>query len=46
MNKKQFYEAPETELIVVWFEGNILSPGQPGGAGGDDTIVDDEQDMG
>ncbi len=24
MNKKQFYEAPETELIVVRFEKNFL----------------------
>ena len=41
MNKKQFYEAPETELIVVRFEGNIMSAGD---AGGNDTIVDDETD--
>ena len=26
MRKKQFYEAPEAELIVVRFEENIMSP--------------------
>ena len=42
MNKKQFYEAPETELLVVRFEGNIMSPngyteGGGGSYGDDDT---------
>ena len=26
MNKKQLYETPQAELIVVRFEENILSP--------------------
>ena len=44
MIKKQLYEAPETELLVVRFEGNIMSPA-PGGIqniSGDD--VQDESD--
>ena len=41
MNKKQFYSAPEAELLVIKFEGNFCQTGDPGGAGGDDTIVDD-----
>lgn len=40
MLKKQFYEAPDAELFEVRFEENILS-GEPGG---DDTIVDDDED--
>ena len=48
MMKKSFYETPESELIVVRFEENILSgygnDGQPGGstpyAPGDETDVD------
>ena len=39
MIKKHIYEAPETELLVVRFEGNIMSTGD---AGGNDTIVDDD----
>ena len=45
MNKKLQYSAPEAELLVVKFEGNFCTPGVPGGAGGDDTIVDDEDDL-
>lgn len=40
--KKKLYENPETELLVVRFEGNFCATGVPGGAGGDDTIVDDD----
>ena len=31
MRKKQFYEAPDAELLVVRFEKNIMSqePGKP-----------------
>ncbi|MBR2227320.1 MAG: hypothetical protein IJ893_05555 [Bacteroidales bacterium] len=46
MNKKLLYSAPEAELLVVKFEGNFCTTGVPGGAGGDDTIVDDEDDLG
>ena len=37
MLKKQFYEAPESELLLVKFEGNIMSPiyASPGKAGED-----------
>lgn len=42
MKIKNFYEAPETELILVRFEENFCTTGEPGGAGGDDTIVDDD----
>lgn len=48
MNKKQLYSAPEAELLVVRFEENFCqSPviGQKGAAGGDDTIVDYEDDL-
>ena len=39
MHKKQFYEAPEAELLVVKFEENIMSPtyGPANQAGGDLT---------
>ena len=30
MNKKQLYEAPEAELLVVRFEENIMSYGDNG----------------
>lgn len=43
--KKKLYENPESELITVHFEGNFCTTGVPGGAGGDDTIVDDEDDL-
>ena len=39
MKRKTFYEAPETELILVKFEENIMSP-VPGGAGDDEPIVE------
>ena len=42
MNKKQFYEAPETELLVVRFEGNIMSP--TGESFGTQTGSDNEDD--
>ena len=45
MNKKSYYEMPSAELIIVRFEENIMSVGQPGGAGGDDKVVTDELDM-
>lgn len=41
MIKKTNYETPLAELLVVRFEENILLSG---GAGTDDTIVDDEED--
>ena len=41
MNKKLLYSAPEAELLVVKFEGNFCATGEPGGAGGNDTIVDE-----
>ena len=44
MIKKSFYTAPEAELLVVNFEGNFCQTGTPGGAGGDDPIID-EGDM-
>ena len=35
MRKKQFYEAPDAELLVVKFEENIMSPnGFTQGGGG------------
>ena len=42
MIKKSFYEAPEAELILVRFEENFCTTGVPGGAGGDEPIVDDD----
>jgi hypothetical protein len=41
MNKKLLYSAPEAELLVVRFEGNFCTTGVPGGAGGDDDILDE-----
>ena len=41
MNKKLQYSAPEAELLVVRFEENFCQSPVPGGAGGDDTIVDE-----
>lgn len=41
MEKKFFYEAPEVEQIELRFEQSLLT-GSPGGAGGNDTIVDDD----
>ncbi len=43
MNKKQFYSAPEAELLVIKFEENIMSPGDPGTPNGDyeDNPLDD-----
>ena len=40
MNKKMFYEAPDAELIELKLENNQMDAGSPGGAGGDDEIVD------
>lgn len=47
MKKKQFYESPEAELLVVRFEQNIMSvvngvnySDTTGGAGGDDSYDD------
>jgi hypothetical protein len=45
MLKKSIYEAPEAELLVVRFEGNFCQTFTPGAAGGDDVIVDDEDDL-
>ena len=42
MNKKPFYTAPEAEFLDVRFEDGLLNVS--GGAGGDDTIIDDEGD--
>ena len=41
MNKKPFYTAPEAEFLVVGFEENFVNTGTPGG---DDEIIDDEND--
>ncbi len=44
MIKKSFYEAPETELILVRFEENFCtSPGDPGTSNGgyEDNPLDD-----
>lgn len=41
MYKKQLYEAPDAELLVIKYEENFC---QTGGAGGDDDIIDDEDD--
>lgn len=47
MRKKQFYEAPEAELLVVQFEegflgvsGGVNYSEKSGGAGGDDDYDD------
>lgn len=43
MNKKHLYEAPETELILVKFEGNFCATGDNnGGIQGynGDSVVD------
>ena len=42
MNKKPFYTAPEAEFLVVGFEDGLLQVS--GGAGGDDTIDDGDDD--
>ena len=44
MVKKQLYEAPETELLLVRFEGNILS-GDIKDIEGDD-VEDDSENWG
>ena len=43
MSKKLLYSAPEAELLVVKFEENIMSPGDPGTANGgyEDNPLDD-----
>ena len=43
MNKKQFYSAPEAELLVLKIEENFCGTNIPGGAGPDDTTLDDEE---
>ena len=47
MNKKEFYEAPKWGTRVVMVERQYLQEVSytPGGAGNDDTIVD-EPDLG
>lgn len=43
MTQKQSYFAPEAEKLVVKYEQNIMSygePGNPGFAGDDDTLLD------
>lgn len=45
MYKKLLYSAPEAELLVVKFEENFCQTGVKGGAGADDTILDDEADL-
>ena len=44
---KKLYEIPESELFILGLEEGFLinSPGVPGGAGGPDPIVDDEEDL-
>ena len=42
MTKNPFYAAPEAEFLDVRFEDGLLNVS--GGAGGDDTIIDDEDD--
>ena len=44
MIKKTFYEAPETELILVRFEENIMSP-TPGAPGDNDSVNNYEDDF-
>ena len=45
MNKmKSLYEAPTTDVLVVRFEGSVLTPASPGGAGGNDDIIKDPTD--
>lgn len=44
MHKKQFYEAPDAELLVVKFEENIMSP-KPGEAGDTNTYNEYEEDF-
>ena len=34
MHKKQFYEAPEAEMLMVRFEGNFCTTGYTPGGGG------------
>ena len=43
MNKKQFYSAPEAELLVIKFEGNFCqtTPTPTPGAAGADEAYDD-----
>ena len=41
--KKNLYEKPTTNLLVVRFRERILTV-SPGSAGGNDTIVDDDTD--
>ena len=47
MKKKLFYEAPDSELIELKLDATVMqaSPGVEGGAGGDDPIVDDDDDL-
>ena len=35
MNQKQFYTSPEVDVLVVRFEANILSNGEPYSSGSD-----------
>lgn len=37
---KELYSSPASELLVIRFEESVMSPGNPGG---DDTIVDDDE---
>ena len=42
--KKSHYEVPTSELLVVRFEENIMSPGAPGTAGNlgyEENLLDD-----
>ena len=46
MIKKCMYEAPETELLLVRFEGNFLQGTNPGGGFSDPNAdPDDESDQ-
>ena len=38
---KELYSSPSSELLVIRFEEAVMSPGNPGG---DDTIIDDDDD--
>ena len=45
MRKKQFYEAPDAELLVVKFEENIMSPQNSwAGPATSSSIWGDEED--
>lgn len=44
MHKKQFYEAPEAEMLMVRFEENIMSP-QFSRTGTETMSIEEEEDF-